>query len=129
MSPCDAYYALHSLQPEEQSAELVDAPNVRRQRDDRHIGVLFRHALGNVNALIGNRRGNVPEQAHSIPGPDLNSHGIESLSLAPSDCHEALFLALIQYVRAVPTVNRHSARPRDVSRDFVAVNWATASGD
>ena len=109
MSPCDAYDALNSLQPEEQSAELVDAPNVRSQRDDRHVGVLFGHALGNVNALIGNRRGNVPEQAHAIPCPDLNSHGIERLRLAPSDRHKAFFLALIQYVRAVPTMNRHSS--------------------
>ena len=108
MGPCDAYNAFNSFQPEEQRAELVDTPNMGRQRNDRHISVLLRHALRYVHALIGHRGRHIPEKADAIPRPDLDSHRIQGLCFAPGDCYKSLFLCLVEDVRAVPTVDRDS---------------------
>src|SRR5439155_16207226 len=84
-----------------------------------------------VRAVLGERPGNVLEQARAVPGVDgdLDAEALAAASL-PLDRREPFRVAAQRaHVRAVAAVDRDPLAERDVADDVVAGNGCAALGE
>src|SRR5256885_10722697 len=122
---------LDRFQPFHQPAELGEAADLDRGRDHGRLVVVdLDFGAGEVDLAFGDHRRDIPEQAGSIPGLDLDPDRVQLAATGvPVDGHDAFLVADVHDVLAAGAMHGDPLAPGDVAADRVARHRLAALRD
>src|SRR2546421_4823593 len=122
---------LDRFQPFHQPAELGEAADLNRGRDHSRLVIVdLDFGAGEVDLALGDHGRDIPKQAGSIPGLDLDPDRVQLAAAGvPVDRDDALLVADVHDVLAAGSMDRDPFAPGDVAADRVTRHRLAALRD